>query len=52
MDIYAQFVPAAQRRAVAQMMDMVTARMAKASPASVSVNRNRDRIVTSLAACK
>jgi integrase len=38
MDIYPQFVPAAQRRAVAQMMDMVTARMAKASPASVSVN--------------
>ena len=38
MDIYAQFVPAAQRRAVAQMMDMVSARLAKASPASVSVN--------------
>jgi integrase len=30
MDIYAQFVPASQRRAVAQMMDMVTNRMAKA----------------------
>jgi integrase len=38
MEIYAQFVPTAQRRAVAQMMGMVTARMAKASPASVSVN--------------
>ena len=38
MDIYAQFVPAAQRRAVTQMMDMVTARLAKTSPASVSVN--------------
>jgi integrase len=38
MDIYAQFVPAAQRRAVAQMMDMVTARLAKAAPASISVN--------------
>ena len=38
MDIYAQLVPAAQRRAVTQMMDMVTARLAKTSPASVSVN--------------
>jgi hypothetical protein len=37
MDIYAQFVPAAQRRAISQMMDMVTARLAKTSPASVSV---------------
>ena len=38
MDLYAQFVPASQRRAVSQMMDMVTARLAKATPASVSVN--------------
>jgi len=38
MDIYAQFVTASQRRAVAQMMDMVTARLAKGAPASVSVN--------------
>ena len=38
MDIYAQFVPASQRRAVAQMMDMVTARLAKVAPASVSLN--------------
>ena len=30
MDIYAQFVPASQRRAVAQMMDMVDERRAKA----------------------
>jgi integrase len=29
MDIHAQFVPASQRRAVSQMMDMVTARLAK-----------------------
>jgi hypothetical protein len=38
MNIYAQFVPASQRRAVAQMMDMVTARLAKAALTSVSVN--------------
>ena len=38
MDIYAQFVPASQRRAVAQMMEMVTARLAKTTPASASVN--------------
>ena len=30
MDMYAQFVPASQRRAVAQMMDMVSQRTAKA----------------------
>jgi integrase len=30
MDIYAQFVPAAQQRAVKQMMDMVAVRVAKA----------------------
>jgi hypothetical protein len=29
MDIYAQFVPASQRRAVVQMMDMVKERLAK-----------------------
>jgi integrase len=38
MDIYAQFVPAAQRRAVSQMMDMVTARMGKAASPSEMVN--------------
>jgi integrase len=38
MDIYAQFVPAAQRRAVSQMMDMVTARLAKATSPSEMVN--------------
>ena len=33
MDIYAQFVPAAQRRAVLQMMNMVTERVAKSRTA-------------------
>jgi integrase len=36
MDIYAQFVPAAQRRAVTQMMDMVNARLAKVATAAVN----------------
>jgi hypothetical protein len=39
LDIYAQFVPDSQRRAVGQMMDMVTGRMAKAQAAqSTRVN--------------
>jgi len=39
MDIYAQFVPESQRRAVTKMMDMVTERMAKAREmASAAVN--------------
>jgi integrase len=38
MDIYAQIVPDSQQRAVAQMMDMVTARVAKATPATTAVN--------------
>jgi len=38
MDIYAQFVPAAQRRAVAQMMDMVTARIRRAGAKDSMVN--------------
>ena len=39
MDIYAQFVPAAQRRAVAQMMDMVDEKLAKLDAAkSAAVN--------------
>jgi len=39
LDIYAQFVPDSQRRAVGQMMDMVTGRMAKAKAAqSTRVN--------------
>ena len=33
MDIYAQFVPTVQRRAIAQMMDMVTVRVAKSRTA-------------------
>jgi integrase len=38
MDIYAQFVPASQRRAVSQMMDMVTTRLAKVASSSEMVN--------------
>ncbi|HEX8896126.1 MAG TPA: site-specific integrase [Terriglobales bacterium] len=38
MDIYAQIVPASQRRAVAQMMDMVTARVAKTASSTSVVN--------------
>jgi integrase len=39
MDIYAQFVPESQRRAVTKMMDMVTERMAKSREmASAAVN--------------
>jgi integrase len=38
MDIYAQIVPASQRRAVTQMMDMVTGRLAKASVSTPAVN--------------
>lgn len=39
MDIYAQFVPAAQRRAVAQMMVMVDEKLAKLDAAkSAAVN--------------
>jgi integrase len=37
MDIYAQFVPASQRRAVAQMMDMVDERLAKLDAAKSAV---------------
>ena len=38
MDIYAQFVPNSQRRAVKQMMDMVTARLAKTASRTSVVN--------------
>jgi hypothetical protein len=39
MDIYVQFVPESQRRAVAKMMDMVVDRIAKAREmASAAVN--------------
>jgi integrase len=39
MDMYAQFVPQSQRRAVAKMMDMVTERTLKARElASAAVN--------------
>jgi integrase len=38
MDIYAQIVPASQQRAVAQMMDMVTARLARAAGSNPVVN--------------
>jgi hypothetical protein len=38
MDIYAQIVPASQRRAVAQMMDIVTARLAKTASSTSIVN--------------
>jgi len=39
MDIYTQFVPASQRRAVAQMMGMVDERLAKLDAAkSAAVN--------------
>jgi len=37
MDIYTQFVPASQRRAVAQMMGMVDERLAKADAAKSAV---------------
>jgi hypothetical protein len=37
MDIYAQFVPESQRRAVVRMMDMVTERQMKAAEAKSAV---------------
>jgi len=37
MDIYTQFVPASQRRAVAQMMGMVDERLAKLDAAKSTV---------------
>jgi hypothetical protein len=37
MDIYTQFVPASQRRAVAQMMSMVDERLAKLDAAKSTV---------------
>jgi hypothetical protein len=37
MDIYAQFVPDSQRRAVTQMAEMVAGRVAKPKEASVLV---------------
>jgi len=39
MDIYAQFVPKSQRRAVVRMMDMVTERQVNAAEAnSAAIN--------------
>jgi integrase len=39
MDIYSQFVPASQRRAVAQMMDMVDEKLSKVDAArSAAIN--------------
>jgi len=39
MDIYAQFVPESQRRAVAKMMDMVSCRLSKsAETKSTTIN--------------
>ena len=37
MDVYSQFVPAAQRRAVAQMMNMVDEKLSKLDAASSAV---------------